>query len=162
MSEEGRKIELSGTAFIKVRKRGFEILEGWEDRAILPRRQTGKSAGYDLHSAVDTLVPAHGYVLVDTGLTAYMRSDEELQIRPRSGLALKQGITCLNSPGTIDADYYDKKGHIRAILYNVTREDYFVNKGDRIAQAVFANYLIADNDDPVSESRDGGFGHTGR
>jgi dUTP pyrophosphatase len=139
-------------------KRGFRILEGFA-HAKIPQRATKKSAGYDISAAKFALVEPGETVLVETGLTAYMQDDEELQIRPRSGLALKYGITVLNSPGTIDADYEGQ--HIKVMLYNTSDHYFTVNPGDRIAQAVFAKFLITDDDQPADQERTGGFGHTG-
>lgn len=142
------------------RIRGFEILPGYGAPKI-PQRGTSLSAGYDLAAAIEgpwRILPG-ARVLVPTGLTAYMQDDEELQIRTRSGLANKFGLVVLNSPATIDADYYGN--HIQVILYNASIHEYVVNPGDRIAQAVFAKYLVTDDDSPMNNSRLGGLGHTG-
>lgn len=140
------------------RTRGFEILPGFKG-AVWPRRQTTLAAGYDLHSAINTTVNPGQRLLIATGVTAYMLPDEELQIRPRSGLAWNKGITVLNAPGTVDSDFYGK--HIQVILYNTTHDIFSVRIGDRIAQAIFSKYLIVDEDYPVNVERQGGFGHTG-
>lgn len=102
-------------------------------------------------------------VLVPTGIFIEIPSGFEAQIRPRSGLALKQGITCLNSPGTIDADY---RGEIKVILINLSSENQVVENGDRIAQAVFQKVqkVSWEEVDSIndSERNQGGFGHTGK
>lgn len=125
----------------------------------IPRRETSKSAGYDLRSVEDTTINPMQWKLVGTGLTAYMKDNEELQIRPRSGLSYKKGIMILNSPGTIDSDYYGK--HIGVIVMNLGPEPFEIKAGDRIAQGVFSKYKITDDDNPIRSERTGGFGSTG-
>lgn len=131
----------------------------------LPKYGTEYSAGMDLMANIDepiTLAPLERK-LIPTGVYIELPENTEAQIRPRSGLAWKHGITVLNTPGTIDADY---RGEIRVILINLTNEEYTINNGDRIAQMVIANYIKAElkevkllND---SVRGDGGFGHTGK
>jgi dUTP pyrophosphatase len=129
----------------------------------LPCRQTQGSAGFDLCAAEETLIPAHGFGSVGTGLAVELPERTEAQVRPRSGLAAKHGIGVLNSPGTIDSDY---RGEIRVILFNTSDRDFQVHRGDRIAQIIFS--LLADVElveaDSLSETSRGagGFGHTGR
>lgn len=125
----------------------------------LPQRETDGSAGYDLQSRIDATIKPGERKLIPTGLTAFMLPDEEIQVRPRSGLALKKGITVLNSPGTGDSDYYPNE--IGVILINHSDEDFIIEKGDRIAQGVFGKVLFTDHDDPRNKTRKGGFGHTG-
>ena len=102
-------------------------------------------------------------VLVPTGIFIEIPAGFEAQIRPRSGLALKQGITCLNSPGTIDADY---RGEIKVILINLSNETQVIENGDRIAQMVFQKVekVSWEEVDSInnSERNQGGFGHTGK
>ena len=102
-------------------------------------------------------------VLVPTGIFIEIPAGFEAQIRPRSGLALKQGITCLNSPGTIDADY---RGEIKVILINLSNEAQVIENGDRIAQMVFQKVekVSWEEVDSInnSERNQGGFGHTGK
>lgn len=131
----------------------------------LPKYGTEYSAGMDLMANIDkpiTLAPLERK-LIPTGVYIELPENTEAQIRPRSGLAWKHGITVLNTPGTIDADY---RGEIRVILINLTNEEYTINNGDRIAQMVIANYIKVElkeveilND---SVRGDGGFGHTGK
>lgn len=145
------------------RKRGFEVLPEFEGKAKLPTRATKRSAGYDIHVVGDHYVQPGGMVAVDTGLTAYMQDDEELQLRARSGLAFKYQITLQNGIGTIDADYYGN--HIRVLIRNEGHHVFMIADGDRICQGIFAKFLTVDGDDsdnnePQSE-RQGGFGSTG-
>ena len=98
-------------------------------------------------------------VLVKTGVTVHLEDNEYLAIVPRSGLAYKKGITVLNTPGTIDADYYP--GEIGVILYNAGDEPFVVEKGDRIAQAILCEYKTMQLDLVKNKERDGGFGSTG-
>lgn len=141
------------------RIRGFEPYNLMEPS--IPQRGTSLSAGYDLAAYINQpwRLAMGRRVLVPTGLTVYMQDDEELQIRTRSGMAWNNGLIVLNSPGTIDADYYGQ--HVQVLLYNSGVNDFIINPGDRIAQAVFAKYLVTDDDAPVSQKRNGGFGHTG-
>jgi dUTP pyrophosphatase len=130
----------------------------------LPSYATTGSAGMDIRANVElpiTLEPLERY-LVPTGLFIELPEGYEAQIRPRSGLALKQGITCLNSPGTVDSDY---RGELKVILINLSNTTQVINNGDRIAQMVIAKTSIAElfvvqqlND---TVRGDGGFGHTG-
>lgn len=132
----------------------------------LPAYETDGSAGMDLRAAVAddapvTLQPG-GRALIPTGLTIALPADHEAQVRPRSGLALKFGITCLNSPGTVDADY---RGEVGVILANLGAEPFTVRRGDRIAQMVIAPVTrgafqeVESLDDTARGA--GGFGSTG-
>lgn len=130
----------------------------------LPKYQTEGSAGLDLTAACreDIVIGCGERKLVPTGMCLAIPANYEVQIRPRSGLALKNGITLPNSPGTIDSDY---RGEIQVILLNLGQEPFVVKRGTRIAQMVVAPVVkaslqIVDNlDDTVRSS--GGFGHTG-
>lgn len=132
----------------------------------LPKYETQQSAGMDLRAFLPegslTLKPLQRQ-LVKTGLFIELPRGYEAQVRPRSGLALKKGITVLNSPGTIDADY---RGEICVILINLSQEDFIVNDGERIAQMVIARHEQAEvvevDDLTVTERGTGGFGHTGK
>jgi dUTP pyrophosphatase len=130
----------------------------------LPSRQTVHSAGYDVSSAEQDFVLAPGERrLVGTGLTFEIPEGWEMQVRPRSGLALKYGITLPNAPGTIDADY---RGELRVILQNGGAEAVTIKRGERIAQLVFARHESPSlvEAESVSETARGagGFGSTGR
>ena len=131
----------------------------------LPSYETLFSAGMDLRAFVTspiTIAPMER-CLVPTGLFLAIPENWEAQIRPRSGLAIKQGITCLNTPGTIDADY---RGEIKVILINLSKESQIINDGDRIAQMVFQKVekVILEKVESLeaTERGVGGFGHTGK
>ena len=130
----------------------------------LPAYMSELAAGADLHAAVHddvTLAPG-ARALVPTGFAIALPPGFEAQIRPRSGLALRSGVTCLNTPGTIDADY---RGPVSVILANLGAEPVTIRRGDRIAQIVVAPVARADfdlvDDLPVTVRGDGGFGSTG-
>ena len=129
-----------------------------------PAYETAQSAGVDLRANIDapiTLKPLER-VLIKTGLFIALPDGYEAQVRPRSGLAYKNGITVLNSPGTIDADY---RGEIGVILVNLSNTDFVVNDGERVAQMVIAKYEQAyfEEVEILSETKrgTGGFGSTG-
>ena len=130
----------------------------------LPVYATTGSSGMDVRAFLTssiTLAPMQR-CLIPTGLSLAIPENWEAQIRPRSGLAIKQGITCLNTPGTIDADY---RGEIKVILINLSQEPQTINDGDRIAQMVFQSVEKADWELVVAldetQRGAGGFGHTG-
>ena len=130
----------------------------------LPQYATEQSAGMDLRANLDepvTLKPLERK-LIQTGLHIALPAGFEAQVRPRSGLALKKGITVLNTPGTIDADY---RGEIGVVLINLSQEDFIVNDGERIAQMVIARHEKADFIEvevlDETERGEGGYGHTG-
>jgi dUTP pyrophosphatase len=130
----------------------------------LPAYATDQAAGMDLCAAVaaDLTIPAGGRVLVPTGLTIALPAGYEAQIRPRSGLALKNGVTVLNSPGTIDADY---RGEVQILLANLGTDPFIITRGMRIAQMVIARYEQASWQQvavlPETNRGSGGFGSTG-
>jgi len=131
----------------------------------LPAYETTHSAGMDLRAMTDAPVVIRPLErkLIGTGLYIELPEGCEAQVRPRSGLAVKHGITVLNSPGTIDADY---RGEIGIILINLSDSDFTVNNGDRIAQMVIARHetaeLIETEEINLTERGGGGFGHSGR
>ncbi|MBS3968822.1 MAG: dUTP diphosphatase [Clostridia bacterium] len=130
----------------------------------LPKYMTPGSAGLDLYACITESIKVEpgSTALVSTGLAFEIPKGYEAQIRPRSGLALKWGITLLNSPGTIDSDY---RGEIKIIIINHGRETFIINRGDRIAQMVFCPVATASlevvNELSRSNRGEGGFGHTG-
>ena len=130
----------------------------------LPEYETLGSAGMDLRAAIgeSIRVSPGERVLIPTGIRVSLPIGTEAQIRPRSGLAIRHGISMVNSPGTIDADY---RGEIQVILINHGKEDFVVDRGDRIAQMVIAPILRAvwEQVDSLDDTErgDGGFGHTG-
>ncbi len=130
----------------------------------LPAYATVQSAGLDLRANLSEPIVLHPMerVLVPTGLHIALPDGYEAQVRPRSGLALKYGVTVLNTPGTIDADY---RGELKVLLVNFSNEDFVIRDGERIAQMVVARYEQVDFE-PVSvldetERGEGGYGHTG-
>ncbi|MCI7047359.1 dUTP diphosphatase [Helicobacter sp.] len=131
--------------------------------AILPKYQTQGSAGFDLCAVQSTTIPAGKWALIPTGLAFSFKEGYEMQVRPRSGLALQYGITLLNTPGTIDSDY---RGEIKVIMMNLGNEDFVINKGDRIAQAVLCKVKQAKikEVEVLDETKrgEGGFGSTGK
>ncbi len=131
----------------------------------LPSYESSGASGMDLRADLKeamVLEPMQR-AMIPTGLYVELPADTELQIRPRSGMAWKQGITCINSPGTIDADY---RGEIKILLINLSQENQIINDGDRVAQMVLAQVakLEWQEVDLLSESArsDGGFGSTGK
>lgn len=131
----------------------------------LPSYATIGSSGMDIRAYIDAPIILQPFErsLIPTGLFISIPEHLEIQIRPRSGLAIKQGITCLNTPGTIDADY---RGEIKVILINLSNSEQVISDGDRIAQMVFqtvekANWNLVENLDTTHRG-DGGFGHTGK
>lgn len=134
-------------------------------RQQLPAYATPLSAGLDLRANIDgdiTLKPLQRRI-IPTGLHIALPAGYEAQVRPRSGLALKHGITVLNSPGTIDADY---RGEIGVLLVNLSEEDFTIADGDRIAQMVIARHEQAEWEETAeldeTERGAGGYGHTGK
>lgn len=150
-----------GEKELKVRVQLTEAARGLP----LPRYMTEGAAGLDLAAAVeqDLLLEPGKTALVPTGLQLEIPLGFEGQVRPRSGLALRHGVTLLNSPGTIDSDY---RGEVRVIMINLGPEPFTIRRGERIAQLVFSRVVQAELQ-PVAELAPsargvGGFGHTGR
>ena len=131
----------------------------------LPEYATEQSAGVDLRANIDNpvVIAPLGRALIPTGLYMALPEGWEAQVRPRSGLAIKKGVTVLNTPGTIDADY---RGEVGVILVNLSGEDFVVQDGDRIAQMIFNQYGKAEFVEvetlDETERGAGGFGHTGK
>ena len=130
----------------------------------MPTYATAQSAGMDLRANIDapiTLRPMERQ-LIPTGLHIALPEGFEAQVRPRSGLALKHGITVLNTPGTIDADY---RGELKVLLVNFSNTDFVINAGERVAQMVIARYEKVDFEQVIelddTERGAGGYGHTG-
>jgi dUTP pyrophosphatase len=131
----------------------------------LPAYATAGSSGMDIRAYLtseESLMPLERK-LIPTGIFVQIPMDYEIQIRPRSGMALKNGITCLNSPGTIDADY---RGEIKVLLINLSNEQQIIQPGDRIAQMVVAKVEKAQWNEVTeidnTQRGEGGFGHTGK
>ena len=131
----------------------------------LPAYATTGSSGMDLRAFLDApkVLAPFERALIPTGIYIELPQGFEMQVRPRSGLAIRQGITCLNTPGTIDADY---RGEIKIILINLSQEEQVINPGDRIAQAVVQKtekvIWKPVEELETSERNAGGFGHTGK
>ena len=146
--------------------RGFEVISTYPANSInLPKRATEGSAGYDFESAEDIIVPVGGTALVKTGVKVYMNSNEYLQVQIRSSLAKDGGLMLMNSVGIVDADYADNpknEGEIMFLFYNAGRYDYKIEKGQRIGQGIFLQFLTVDNEKKVNEKRVGGYGSSGK
>ena len=135
-----------------------------EEGATLPKQTTALSAGSDISARLSKpyVLKPGDYYLIPTGLKIALPPGYEAQVRPRSGLAAKYGVTVLNSPGTIDADY---RGEVKVILINHGKDDFIINNGDRIAQFVIApivntTFIEVDELDDTDRG-EGGFGSTG-
>lgn len=130
----------------------------------LPEYSTPQSAGFDLRANLDNIeiLKPGERKLVGTGLFIALEPGYEAQVRPRSGLAIKKGITVLNAPGTVDADY---RGEVGVILYNASKEDFVIEPGERIAQMVIAKYkqIVWEEVEELDETErgTGGYGHSG-
>lgn len=177
------------------RIRGFEIVSSYEGKGInLPKRATAHAAGYDFEAAEDTVVPSIWKALfknrthkakeetasfslpeenqrflkstlVPTGIKAYMKDDEYLQLANRSSNPIKNQLTMPNGVGIIDADYYgneDNEGHIYFQFVNYGIRDHVIKKGERIGQGIFMSFLKVDHEAEGSAKRTGGFGSSGR
>lgn len=133
-------------------------------RGLLPAYQTEGASGMDLLADLEdeVVLPPGGRMLVPTGVAVAIPPGVEGQVRPRSGLAARSGVTCLNTPGTIDSDY---RGEIRVVLVNLGEGPFVLRRGDRIAQLVFAPVLraVLEESEALAETPRGerGFGHTG-
>jgi len=144
---------------VKIKK-----LPGYEDINI-PTKMSEHASGFDIFAGIEGSLTLHpgDRVLIPTGFALEMPPGIEAQIRPRSGLALKHGITLLNTPGTIDADY---RGEIKLIIAHLGEEDFTINRGDRIAQMVFIEVpqIELKEVDEINDTERGagGFGHTGK
>lgn len=130
----------------------------------LPTYATEQSAGMDLRANIEESITIHPMErrLIGTGLYIALPAGYEAQVRPRSGLALKHGLTVLNTPGTVDSDY---RGEIKVLLVNLSNEDFVINDGERIAQMVIARHdtamFVSVEELDETERGAGGYGHTG-
>lgn len=136
------------------------------EKAQLPTYGSDEAAGADLYAAFDgeaIEVPARGRAIIPTGIAIELLPGTEAQVRPRSGLAAKHGLTVLNTPGTIDSDY---RGEIKVILHNTSDKPYYVNSGERVAQMVVAPFIrvlpIVAEDLDETKRGENGFGSTGK
>ncbi|CAM2974687.1 dUTP diphosphatase [Helicobacter burdigaliensis] len=133
------------------------------ENAIIPQYQTKGASGLDLCSCEDLTIPKGKWTLIPTGLAISIEEGFEVQVRPRSGLALKHGISVLNTPGTIDSDY---RGEIKIIAINFGESDFSIKKGERIAQAVLCKVekAVLEEVDTLDTTLrgEGGFGSTNK
>lgn len=132
------------------------------DDAVLPTKGSELAAGYDIRSIDDAVIKPNEIKLISTGLSVGLPPDMEMQVRPRSGLAVKHGISIVNAPGTIDPDFL---GEIKVILINLGKEEFIIEKQDRIAQVTF-NFIpdvsfVEVTSLKETDRGEGGFGHTG-
>ncbi len=133
-----------------------------DSNSIIPEYMSNFASGADIYASEELVIEPGAIKLVSTGFSMAIPEGFEGQIRPRSGLALKHGISVLNSPGTIDSDY---RGEVKVILINMGKEAFTIKHGDRIAQLVItevarASFQIVDDLDETQRNK-GGFGHTG-
>lgn len=150
---------------IDISKQSLQVQVELSEGAVLPQVQTLGASGFDLCAYLDTALSIEPgkSVLVPTGVHLAIPAGYEAQIRPRSGLAYKHGITCLNSPGTIDSDY---RGMLKVLLINLSDEPYIIVNGARIAQLIFAQVfhpqlqLVPELSSATARGEQG-FGHTG-
>ncbi|MBN2695800.1 dUTP diphosphatase [bacterium] len=137
-------------------------IEKISELAIIPQRATEGSSGYDLHTIEPFTIESNEKKLIKLGFKMEIPFGYEAQIRPRSGLALKHGVTVLNTPGTIDSDY---RGEVGVILINLGKNSVSFGLHERVAQMVFQkveSVLFVEAECNETERSDGGFGHTGR
>ena len=140
----------------------FEQISKYPD-AVLPKRATQGSAGYDFECVEDTIIPPHAIRLIPTGIKCEIDNGFYLQLALRSSTPMKKGLMLANGIGIIDADYYNNEsneGHIMFQVYNFTDQTVVIKAGERIGQGVFLPFTITNKDTIVSETRTGGFGST--
>jgi len=146
--------------------RGFEKANGYLDIEFeLPKRSTKYSAGYDFAIIEDLEIKPGEIKMGVTGIKAYMMDDEVLQLYPRSSLPRRHHLTIPNNVGIIDKDYYgnpDNDGAIFVSLWNFGTETVYLKKGERVAQGIFTKYLVSPKEEEVQNTRNGGFGSTGK
>lgn len=150
--------------FIDVNKVPVKVkLINEEIETELPEYATDGASAMDIRASKDVIIVGNGIYAVPTNISVEIPNGYEIQVRPRSGLALKSGITVLNAPGTIDSDY---RGEIKVILHNTRTDNFLIKKGDRIAQIVLAKVekMTLNKVSELSNTNrgDGGFGHTGK
>lgn len=150
--------------------RGFEVIKDEmrkypNVKIVLPKRGSSKSAGYDITTPVDIIIPPYGISdAIQTDIKAYMLDDEVLEIVPRSSIGFKKGLMLINTVGIIDSDYYSNKtndGNIGFKLKNLTDKTVEIKAGERVLQGIFKKYLVTDDDDCETE-RTGGIGSTNK
>jgi len=167
----------SGTAAVSVSNAEFAKVEikAFRESAVIPKKATEGAAGYDLCACIPDftsgmMIHPHSSLIVPTGLNVNIPEGYEIQIRPRSGLAAKHGVTVLNTPGTIDCDYSGdgEDFELKVILFNHNKIPFQINNGDRIAQMVVAKLAphelveVEEFGQTANKSRKGGLGSTGK
>lgn len=147
-------------------KRRFEVLSNYNEKDVtLPKRQTTHSAGYDIASVEDVMIKPKTIAFIKTGLKVALGENEVLLVYARSSLAIKKQLMMSNGVGVIDADYYnnkDNEGHIMVPLYNVSDSNVEIKAFERVAQGIFQTFLKTDDDAPLDQSREGGFGSSSK
>ncbi|MDO8059290.1 dUTP diphosphatase ['Crotalaria aegyptiaca' phytoplasma] len=142
----------------------FEVVSYYKKNNIqIPKRQTQYSAGYDLASAIETKILPQQLVIIPTGLKVFLPTNQVLLIYSRSSLFIKKKLMLTNNVGVIDSDYYnnsENEGHILISLYNFSNQTVTINKNERIAQGIFQNFLLVQNDNNENKIRKNGFGST--
>lgn len=145
--------------------RFFKVVKSYENKNIsLPKRATKHAAGYDFEAAEDVILAPGEIKLIPTGVKCLMPNNEALFVYPRSSLGIKKGLMMSNNVGVVDSDYYDNEqneGHIMIPLYNFRDKEASIKKGERIAQGIFHQYFVVD-DDQSGGMRQGGFGSSGK
>jgi dUTP pyrophosphatase len=140
----------------------FEVIQQYQSEPIeLPRRQTTMSAGYDLASIEEVIIQPGDIVFIKTGLKVKLGQNEVLLVYPRSSLGIKKQLMMSNGVGVIDADYYNNEaneGHIMIPLYHFGTKEVVIQKGERVAQGIFQTFLKTEDDVPLKQARQGGFG----
>lgn len=138
----------------------FDFVSGFEPLTKLPTRATAGSSGYDFYAPLDYTIEPGEETLIPTGIRFITDEPVWLMCMPRSGLGFKYGVRLVNTVGNIDSDYWksENEGHI--MLKIIADKKFFIKRGDRIAQGVILPYFVVDDDKPLSEIRNGGFGST--
>ena len=145
--------------------RGFERVKNASEEVKLPTRSDSRSAGYDFYSNDTVVIEPNKYFVFDTKVKVYMCEDEYLAIHVRSSIGIKKHLQLMNTTGIIDSSYYGNEsndGTILIVLYNYGSESVKIEKGERIAQGIFSQYYITDDDKPLSDIRTGGVGSSGK
>jgi dUTP pyrophosphatase len=151
------------------KQRGFELVDEKFKKgnypSSLPVRSTSRSAGYDFFSTKTITIQPKEQVKFQLNVKAYMQKDEVLNIHIRSSLGFKYGLILSNSTGIIDSDYYNNEatgGNIGVAITNLGDKPYTIEGGEKVCQGIFSQYLITDDDSPLSNVRTGGIGSTGK
>lgn len=164
-------IEWIQRVILRKKIRGFEVVADWARQCPdvtvrLPERGTQGAAGYDIYALEDKTIMPGTKVEFATDVKVYMQEDEVFKLYPRSNQGIKHDLMLANTTGVVDMDYYSNPtndGRFTIVIRNLGNENYYVKKGDRIAQGVFEKFLLADHDrNKILPQRQGGTGSTGR